>query len=150
MSGLLPIFKANILPTVNHNTMQTYPNIFILIVLLSGACDFQSRAQVTKISNQELVDLMENEDLQLVDVRTPEEIEAGMIEGAENIDFRNPEFRNNIDKLDKNKPIAVYCGAGGRSGKTGALLQELGFKEIYDLTGGFSLWEAEEFPVATP
>ena len=93
---------------------------------------------------------METESLQLVDVRTPEETAEGIIEGAQNIDFRDPDFETYINKLDKNKPIVVYCGAGGRSGKTSELLEELGFKKIYDLTGGYTQWEAENFPVTAP
>jgi len=123
--------------------------VFTLVIvhLLTLACDFTVIAQAKKISNQELVDLMEKEELQLVDVRTPEETANGMIEGAQNIDFRSPDFKDYISKLDKNKPVAVYCGAGGRSGKTSQMLQELGFKEIYDLSGGFTQWEAEKYPV---
>ena len=126
----------------------------ILIVLycciLVVCCSNPAVSQVNKVTNQELVKLMENDDLQLVDVRTPEETSEGMIEGAQNIDFRKDDFKANISKLDKSKPIAVYCGAGGRSGKTSELLKELGFEEIYDLTGGFNLWEAEDYPVAKP
>ena len=82
-----------------------------------------------------------------MDVRTPEEVAAGSIEGAENIDFRAPGFEQAIGQLDKSKPIAVFCGAGGRSGKTSDLLVELGFEQIYDLSGGFGQWEAEGNPV---
>ena len=85
---------------------------------------------------------------QQTEPRTPEEVDEGTIDGSINIDFRDPDFKENIAKLDRTKPIAVYCGAGGRSGKTSELLQELGFKEIYDLSGGFSQWEAENYPVS--
>ena len=43
-------------------------------------------------------------------------------------------------QLDKEKPIAVYCKSGGRSGGASKLLLELGFKEIYDLEGGILNW----------
>ena len=117
---------------------------------LIGGCSSPAIPQVKDITNEELVQLMENDALQLIDVRTPAETSEGMIEGAKNIDFRANDFEEKMSKLDRSKPIAVYCGAGGRSGNTSELLQELGFKEIYDLTGGYSLWEAENYPVANP
>ena len=48
-------------------------------------------------------------DAQLIDVRTPREFEKHHIAGAKNIDFLNPGFRREIKKLDKSKPIMVYC-----------------------------------------
>ena len=107
-------------------------------------------SQIKEINNQELIELMANDHLQLIDVRTPEEVDQGMIEGALNIDFRNSEFKNKLKQLDKNQPIAVYCGAGGRSAKSSSILKELGFNEIYDLTGGYSNWVEEKLPVTTP
>ncbi len=119
----------------------------LLILFLFTACTEPANTQTKEISNQELIELMGKSDLQLVDVRTPEEVAAGTIDGARNIDFKAPGFKEAISKLDKHKPIAVYCGAGGRSGKTSDLLEELGFEEIYDLSGGFGQWEAEGNPV---
>ena len=76
----------------------------------------------------------------LVDVRTPAELAGGIIEGAINIDFNDPEFKSKIDELDKTKPVLVYCAAGGRSGKTKDLLHDLGFQSVYNLLGGYSQW----------
>jgi rhodanese-related sulfurtransferase len=122
-------------------------NVFLLVLSFSLIGVVSCFSQAKKINNQELLELKIKGDLQLVDVRTPEEVAEGKIEGAQNIDFRDPKFKEEISTLDKNKPVVVYCGAGGRSGKTSALLQELGFKEIYDLSGGFTQWKAESFPV---
>jgi rhodanese-related sulfurtransferase len=126
------------------------PALLFFIYVILSSCTNSAAQQNEKISNQELIQLMKNENLQLVDVRTPEEVQQGMIEGAQNIDYRSPDFENNIAKLDRNQPIAVYCGVGGRSGKASDLLIDLGFKEVYDLTGGFTQWEAEEHPIKVP
>ena len=79
---------------------------------------------------------------QLVDVRTPQEFANGHLENAKNINFNDPEFKQKIAQLDKSKPIAVYCGVGGRSGKASKILVELGFKDISDLAGGITAWSA--------
>ena len=80
--------------------------------------------------------------VQLVDVRTPQEFANGHLENARNINYNDPKFKENIALLDKSKPIAVYCGVGGRSGKASKILTELGFKDITDLAGGITAWTA--------
>jgi rhodanese-related sulfurtransferase len=81
--------------------------------------------------------------VQLVDVRTPAEYQTGHIANATNINFNDPSFKANMEKMDKSKPIAVYCAAGGRSGKSAALLTQMGFKTVYDLQGGMGAWRAK-------
>jgi rhodanese-related sulfurtransferase len=80
--------------------------------------------------------------VQLVDVRTPQEFANGHLENAKNVNFNDPEFKQKIALLDKSKPIAVYCGVGGRSGRASKILVELGFKDISDLAGGITAWSA--------
>jgi len=77
---------------------------------------------------------------QLIDVRTPQEFEKYRIKSAKNIDFRSPNFRKEIEKLDKNKPVLIYCLAGSRSKAAAAVLQEFGFQTVYDLEGGLNAW----------
>lgn len=76
----------------------------------------------------------------VLDVRAPEERTRGYIEGSENINFYDADFRNKIEKLDHSKNYIVHCAGGGRSGKTVKLMQELGFKSAQNLLGGFGEW----------
>ena len=127
--------------------MIKYKLLIVSLVLSLFACGLATAQEVKKISNEELVALMKQPDLQLVDVRTPEEVSFGIIEGAEHKDFYHPEFASKMEELNKNKPIVVYCAAGGRSAQTGEVLKTMGFKEVYDLTGGFRHWQEEGNPV---
>ena len=86
---------------------------------------------------QEKLDL---KDRQLVDVGTADEYAGGKIADAENTDFYGSDFKAQMAKLDKNKPVMVYCHSGGRSGKAAGMLKDMGFKEVYDLKGGYSGW----------
>lgn len=94
--------------------------------------------------------MTERPDAIIIDVRTPEEVNAGMIEGAEHIDFYNSDFADQLNQLDPEKPVLVYCAAGGRSGKAMEIMHEKGFKEVYNLAGGFRGWSAGGFPVVIP
>ncbi|MEN8900047.1 MAG: rhodanese-like domain-containing protein [Nonlabens sp.] len=82
-----------------------------------------------------------SKDVQLVDVRTPNEFNGGHIENAVNIDFFNQsDFISAVKKLDKEKPVYVYCRSGNRSQKAAHQLDSLGFKKIFDLKGGYLNW----------
>ncbi|WP_228547192.1 rhodanese-like domain-containing protein [Nonlabens antarcticus] len=79
--------------------------------------------------------------VQLVDVRTLEEFKEGAIENALNIDyFEIEKFKTEFGKLDKDKPIYLYCRSGSRSQKAAARLETMGFKKIFDLKGGYMGW----------
>lgn len=79
---------------------------------------------------------------QIIDVRTPDEYNIGHISGAENINFQDSDFKTQLLKLDKTRPVLVYCAVGGRSGKASKMMNELGFTKIYDLDGGANAWSA--------
>lgn len=79
------------------------------------------------------------DDVQLLDVRTPGEFKQGAIEDAQNLDFFDQKnFISGLEKLDKNKPVYVYCKSGGRSNKAARIMKKMGFTKIYDLEGGYS------------
>lgn len=80
----------------------------------------------------------------LIDVRTLEEFTEGHLKGAVNIDFKNRTFPDYINAISKNKVVAVYCRSGNRSGKAAIIMQSLGFKEIYDLDGGYKAWNSKK------
>lgn len=81
----------------------------------------------------------------ILDVRTPEETENGIIEGAHIIDiYRGPEFLSEVQKLDKQKNYYIYCRSGGGSAQACALMEDLGFKTTYNLLGGYTAWSAKK------
>ncbi|WP_291867883.1 rhodanese-like domain-containing protein [Maribacter sp.] len=79
--------------------------------------------------------------VQLIDVRTPNEFGGGHIKKAVNVDFFRPgNFKAYFEKLDKSKPLYIYCRSGARSQKAAHKLADMGFEKIYDLQGGYSRW----------
>ena len=77
----------------------------------------------------------------VLDVRTAQELVGGTLPGAVNIDFFAPNFTSQLARLDKTKPVFVYCAVGGRSGKATQQLQQAGFKTVYNLSGGTQAWQ---------
>ena len=113
---------------------------FILGLLLSMMACAQKN-----ISPQEFHDMITKDPkLQVVDVRTPQEFAAGHIKGAQNVDFRSPDFEKNIAKaVKKRKTVLVYCRSGKRSLNAMNLMVKNGFKDVYNMEGGILAWEKE-------
>ena len=76
----------------------------------------------------------------VLDVRAPEERMRGYIEGSENLNFYDLDFRNKLEKLDRSKTYIVHCAGGVRSVRAVKIMKELGFGSAYNLLGGFGAW----------
>lgn len=94
------------------------------------------------------VEMMKAEPGLILDVRTSKEVAKGMIEGAQHLDFYGEAFETELGKLPKEQPVYVYCRSGGRSGKTMAMMEKLGFKNVVNLAGGMLAWEKAGLPIA--
>ena len=88
-----------------------------------------------------------SDDYILLDVRTPDEVKDGYIEGAVHIDFQADDFESKLSSLDKSITYYVYCAAGVRSMKASKLMLDRGFKSVYSLKGGIKGWEEKGLPV---
>ncbi len=86
---------------------------------------------------------------QLIDVRTPEEFVGGHLKNAVNIDVRGDAFDAELAKLDKSRPVLVYCLSGGRSSSAAGKMESMGFKTIYNMEGGIINWKGAGKAVET-
>ncbi|ULN44827.1 MBL fold metallo-hydrolase (plasmid) [Mycolicibacterium crocinum] len=78
-------------------------------------------------------------DLQIVDVRNPGEVEAGIIPNA--ISIPVGQLPGRIDELDATKPTVVHCAGGYRSSVAASLLRQRGFADVSDILGGYGAWD---------
>lgn len=89
--------------------------------------------------------LSKDDEAVILDVRTEEEVEEGYIPNAKNIDiYKGQEFIDEIEKLEKDKNYYIYCRSGKRSAQACTILDQKGFKNTYNLVGGFSEWKGEK------
>lgn len=85
--------------------------------------------------------LKEDPNAVVLDVRTQEEVDMGIIPNAIHIDiYKGQGFIDEVEKLDKTKNYYVYCRSGARSGQACTILNELGFENAYNLEGGYNAW----------
>ena len=86
--------------------------------------------------------------VQVLDVRTAGEYSGSHLKNVMLADWTNKaQFEERVKYLDKNKTLLVYCAAGGRSGQAAVWLKEQGFKEVVNLQGGITAWNAAGKPV---
>jgi rhodanese-related sulfurtransferase len=115
------------------------------VALLAGC---SSSNEVTKkVDPVEFSEVIAQPGVIILDVRTPEEFNAGHIANAININIADSDFSSEVSKLDKNATVAVYCRSANRSAVATNEMAELGFTDMYDMQGGIIDWEAAGGPV---
>lgn len=119
----------------------------VLVVLMSLTSCIKKQVEGVQVVDIAVYEQqLKQPEIQLIDVRTPEEFSEGHIENAKNINIMGDDFDAQVAALDKTKPVMVYCKSGGRSAKASARLKELGFTTITDLEGGITNWNSENKP----
>jgi len=124
-------------------------SILSIVFILIGVSAFAQKKDAFLLSANDFDAKLKAkaETAQLVDVRTPAEFASGHIKRAANINFTDDDFEDAAKKkLDKNKPVFLYCFSGKRSADAAGFLRTMGFKEVYDLNGGFAQWTASSKP----
>lgn len=105
------------------------------------ACSLDNIKVLTPAEVKTILDTDREGDYILLDVRQPEEYQAGHIPGAKLIPLGELEDRQS--ELEKGRKVIAYCRSGRRSLGAGVLLCGLGFHEVYNLEGGILDWRYE-------
>ena len=129
--------------------MKLYLMTVLTAGLMSCSSPQQGTAKVQTISATEYKahhDKIDNKEVILVDVRTPAEFEAGHLDKTQHADFLSGEFQKEMQTWDKDKTYYLYCASGNRSGKAAKLMEEAGFKQVYNI-GGYQDLKAAGLPV---
>ncbi|MFD0965008.1 rhodanese-like domain-containing protein [Pseudofulvibacter geojedonensis] len=117
---------------------------FLAVVCIFFSCKEKQSDGIKVVGVNEFSEVIDSENVQILDVRTPSEVANGKIDKAIEINFFDKNFKQQVAKLDKNKVVVVYCKAGGRSNKAAHILNKMGFKEVYDLDGGYTSWKKKK------
>lgn len=121
--------------------MRFYSLLFLLSTWFSWS-------QVQLVTPEEMQEIILNQQIELIDVRTVEEFNEQHIEGAQNLIF-DEDFEEKIKQLDSTKTIVVYCQTANRSKVCSELLEKNGFQKIIELKGGLDQWILEGKPTQT-
>ena len=114
----------------------------------SGNISSKTNIAVTDVSVAQAVDLIKNKNALIIDVRTPEEFAESHLPEANN--FPVDTLSQNIEtikKLQRDKPLLVYCRSGKRSARAAEKLKNLGVNSLYNLKGGIKAWSDANNPL---
>ncbi len=92
------------------------------------------------ISAEDFKNKLDTNEYILIDVRTQAEHDQKKIAESEVIDVSQSDFMEKMSSLDKDKKYLIYCLSGARSGHALGIMGQIGFKEVYDLSGGIAGW----------
>ena len=116
---------------------------------VSPAGPAQEKVDVALLANKPLVvdaaavaKLQKQANVTVLDVRTPEEFATGHLAGARNLNFRAPDFAQQVAKLDPKRTYVLYCASGNRSNQAGTLMLGKGFRDVRNAGGFKTLKEA--------
>jgi rhodanese-related sulfurtransferase len=109
--------------------------LLIVIVVFLTSC---GNAGYRNVSTEESKELIDNNEVVVIDVRTPDEFQGGHIPNATLIPVQ--ELENRLNELDKEKTYLLVCRSGNRSMQASEILSNNGFKNIYNMTGGMNKW----------
>ena len=127
------------------------------VVPMSLTLNSKERNLDTHLDPKEWNELIKKKDTHIIDTRKPFEFDVGTFKKSVNPDVNNfRDFPKYLNKLKKDKPVAMFCTGGIRCEKTSIYLKKKGFKNIYQLNGGIlnylkktkekdSLWKGECF-----
>jgi len=92
-------------------------------------------ATVPALAPKAATELIANGNATVLDVRTPEEFATGHLQNARNLNFRAPDFAQQLAKMNPQGTYLVYCASGNRSGQAVAQMRKKGFKKATNVGG---------------
>jgi rhodanese-related sulfurtransferase len=117
-------------------------NPLLILMVFAG----RGQAQQTILNVSEFEKAIQQQNIQLLDVRTPGEYQSGHLKNSMLADWNNQaEFQDRVKALDKNKPVYTYCLSGIRSKAATQWLRENGFN-AFTLSGGINAWKQADKP----
>ena len=126
--------------------------VSVLAVFVSACGGATATGSVDLVAPSAAADVISDAPAGLVvlDIRTPEEFNAGALPDAVNVDFYEADFRDQLADLDKDVPYVMYCNSGNRSATAADMMEQLGFTEVYEIDGGIQAWAQGGGALALP
>ena len=111
-----------------------------------GSCSNAAKAEIREVDPR-AVAAASSAATAFLDVREPDEYDQGAVPGAVHVPRGQLEFNVEGRLPDKARPVAVYCAGGVRSAFAAKTLQDLGYRDVVSMAGGFNRWKDEGLTV---
>ena len=138
-SAVLSLYRVK---PIKDKTMKTILYILFAATMMAGCNNSEATKDFDSVDATRFAEVIENEQVLIIDTRTPAEFNEGHIPGAVNIDIDGEEFEAKVAELDKSRPVAVYCRGGRRSKEAAEHMVSCGL-EVTELAEGILSWKGE-------
>ncbi|WP_048050921.1 rhodanese-like domain-containing protein [Methanosarcina soligelidi] len=132
--------------------------VILIAILIFAPRGGERPSGFTNVSVEGAKELLDEEDVFLLDVRTPSEFNSFHIESATLIPVTNSSgsslssdklLEARVDEVPENKKILVYCRSGHRSILASKILVNAGYSQVYNMEGGINAWTGAGYPVVS-
>lgn len=122
--------------------------LIIILGLLIGGEVFRKVRGISTVNPTQALQLINNQNAVVIDIRDGGEYQAGHIPDARHIP--RDALNNRLDELGKFKarPIIIYCRSGNRAFAACNLLKKHGFEKVHYLQGGLPTWQGANLPIS--
>jgi len=123
-----------------------------VVAVFAAACGASDGEvpSVRSASAVEAAELIDDPEVKVLDIRTVEElVEARLPRVDVHADFYAADFEQQLAELDREATYLMYCRSGSRSGETVALMEELGFEDVTNVSGGIIEWSEQGLPMTS-
>ncbi len=117
----------------------------LLIMLIVNVISEKFKKHKDVDINEAISIIDDTKNLVLIDTREQKERKAGHI--ANDVNIPMSQLKSKINTFDKDKNILLYCRNGSRSSYACKLFTKAGFEKVYNLKGGFNLWQKSNLPI---
>ena len=125
-------------------------SLVLFCCLMVIACSSQTSTP-EQLEPMAFATAIDNNDVQIFDVRTASEFNSGHLKNALWADWLNKDqFFDRVKYIDPNKPVYIYCLSGGRSYAAAEWMRSNGFKNVVELSGGINAWRYNKLPIENP
>ena len=134
---------SDIFNFISHHPFPVIAFVSLLVLFIWN----ETKRSGKTIDSQQLVNMMNNQDALVLDIRDPGDYSEGHIPSAKNIPYTALQSRvRELDKF-KEQPVVVACKMGQHSGMATGILRRAGFQHVAKLRGGLTEWRAQNMPV---
>lgn len=122
---------------------QIFTGLFLILLSV-----FAQKISIKQLSSKKFNNLISENNIIILDVRTTNEFKNGHIKNAGQLNFYTLDFRRKLLLLPKDQAIYLYCNTGYRSYKAAIILVENGYTNVNNLEHGIMEWELENFSIS--
>jgi len=123
--------------------------LFIVAIVFNYSCKDEAKSEIQVVSTEEMQEFSKINDVKLANIKSSDSTNENLIEDSQNIDYLSPNFDNEIIKLDKSKPVIVFCKSSNDSVKCEEKMENAGFVKIYEVNESIAKWVFKSSDIKT-